>query len=173
MGQQLIQPGGGLGIPQQHDTGHGGTNIFYAPVGPFACIYNGVRGIRISSGRLWTNSNGTNFNFAGKEFAFGGGVLNIVLNCQIAGGTVVSATLEPGPAQPQYRSWSSEERSAETQTSLTALIAVISNYRIAGESSNISRGSNIVRIFQAVNHDLMVYEACDGLILLPAPFSMP
>jgi len=170
MAQQLYQPGGGFPIPSQHDTGHR-MYLYHPPTGPFAIVYDGDETLTVSSGRLWLNDN-DDINFAGTSFSYGGGNLTISLKCTLSGGVVTDAYLSKDNfSNFKYRDWSGAERTAETQTSLNAIIAEISTKPANEESSSLVRGKKILRIFQCVNHDLMVYEACDGLILLPAPFA--
>jgi hypothetical protein len=98
--------------------------------------------------------------------------INLKLN--LSGGVVTEGFLFSSADPPVYRKWMGP-KSAETQTELNACIATVhpapdfiaaNTYLYVGVSKSYG-------VYRCCYTDLMVYKVCDGLILLPAPFSLP
>jgi hypothetical protein len=91
----------------------------------------------------------------------------IILEVKIENGIPVSAELKSGNVPPTYRTFESE-KSIKGQKTISAVILAL----VGGPGSYFSESSGF-GIHKCAWSDLMIYANCDGLIFLPAPFSLP
>lgn len=90
----------------------------------------------------------------------------ICLNIKIQNGIPSSAKLEASTSIPAYRTFNGS-KSIQNQTMLSAVVFQINPYYGGYFSENAGK-----TLFTSLNHDVMIYANCDGLILLPAPYSL-
>jgi len=92
----------------------------------------------------------------------------IILQVEIQGGYPKSASLLPSEILPPYRTFTGSSKSIQSQTSLSVPVFVIGGG--PGGYYNESTGQTI---HKCLHTDLMIYANCDGLVFLPAPYSLP
>jgi hypothetical protein len=107
------------------------------------------------------------------------GVNLITLELNLENGSVYSSHVFNNNSNqlPIYREWAlgdGEKKSVANQTVIRALIAgVFVGTKGFGMASVYNGTLQRYTVYRCLYNDLMLYQGCDGLIFLPAPYSIP
>lgn len=164
--------------PIQPNNGNSEPMYFTPDSGPWALICEDNY-VAVGQGNVFDSDMQKIDIDIGNRMSISNGVNLIILELNLVNGSVSSSRVFSSNVNqfPTYREWSianGEKKSVANQTVIRALIAgVFVGVSCLGMASIYNGTSSRYSIYRCLYNDLMLYQGCDGLIFLPAPYSLP